>query len=143
MTATAEFVVPRSIPMMGPFTLPLSALVSSAYPLRNCDVKGARYADDLKVDVARGTAYFDVSPDARVMAIEELRLTFRMSLEESMMAVLTHYDTRKGEEEDEAMEESCVRRWKLQRKMEDGIANEESMKFYGGPCTSSLRACLT
>lgn len=70
MTATAEFVVPKSIPMMGPLTLPLSALVSSAYPLRNCDVIGARYADDLKVDVARGTACFDVSLDARVMRLE-------------------------------------------------------------------------
>ena len=45
MTATAELVVPRSIPMMGPLTLS----PSSAYPLRNCDVSGARYADDLKV----------------------------------------------------------------------------------------------
>lgn len=105
MTATAEFVVPRSIPMMGPFTLPLSALVSSAYPRRKCDVKGARYADDLKMDVARGTACFDVSLDARVMGVEELRLTFRMSLEESMMAVLTHYDTRNREKEGEVDEE--------------------------------------
>lgn len=68
MTATAELVVPKSIPMMGPLTLPPSAFVSSAYPLRNC-VRGARYADDLKVDVARGTAWVEVSllSPARVM----------------------------------------------------------------------------
>lgn len=70
ITATAEFVVPKSIPIMGPFTLPLSAFVSSAYPLLNCDVIGARYADDLKVEVARGTAYIDVSVAARVMVFD-------------------------------------------------------------------------
>lgn len=45
MRATAEFVVPRSIPITGP----LIFFLSSAYPLRNCEVKGA-----LKVE-ARGT----------------------------------------------------------------------------------------
>lgn len=56
ITATAELVVPRSIPMTWPFTFSPSPFMSSAYPLRNCDVIGARNADDLNVEVARGTA---------------------------------------------------------------------------------------
>lgn len=70
MTATAELVVPRSIPMIGPFTFPLSAFVSSAYPRRNCDVRGARRADDRKEDVARGIACVQCQSrvHARVMA---------------------------------------------------------------------------
>lgn len=100
ITATAELVVPRSIPMIGPFTFPLSAFVSSAYPRRNC-VIGARRADDRKVDVARGTACVRCQSrlNARVMAnvAEELPLTFRITLEESIFAGFTHYDTRKEE----------------------------------------------
>jgi hypothetical protein len=40
----------------------------SAYPLLNCDAAGALSADDLKVDVARGTA-FEESVDAHVMLV--------------------------------------------------------------------------
>lgn len=55
MIATAEFVVPKSMPMTGPFTLS-SLCIFSAYPLRNVDVIGARTADDLKAVGARGIA---------------------------------------------------------------------------------------
>jgi hypothetical protein len=56
ITATAELVVPRSMPMTCPLTFSPS-LNFSAYPLRNCDAIGVLKADDLKEDVARGTAY--------------------------------------------------------------------------------------
>lgn len=59
MTATAEFVVPRSIPMTGPVTFWPSPLTFSvvAYPLLKQDIVGALYADERKVEVARGTAW--------------------------------------------------------------------------------------
>ena len=61
----------------------------------------------------------------------ELQRTFRMSLEESMVVVLTHYDTHKEEEEDEAMERSGG--WMVDEAQmgESRVANEtgRSMKF--------------
>lgn len=57
ISATAELVVPRSIPMTGPLTFsPSSPLMFSAYPLLNCVDTGVLNAGDLNVEVARGTA---------------------------------------------------------------------------------------
>jgi len=55
MSATAELVVPRSIPITGPLTFS-SLSIFSAYDLLNDELMGALYAEERRVDVARGAA---------------------------------------------------------------------------------------
>lgn len=53
MTATAELVVPKSIPMTWPLTFS-SLLMFSAYPLRKVDAIDGLKADVRREEVARG-----------------------------------------------------------------------------------------
>lgn len=55
MRATAELVVPKSIPMTGPLTFS-SLSIFSAYDLLNVEVMGDLYAEERREEVARGTA---------------------------------------------------------------------------------------
>jgi len=55
MSATAELVVPRSIPITGPLTFS-SLSIFSAYVLLNDELMGALYAEERRVEVARGAA---------------------------------------------------------------------------------------
>lgn len=55
MSATAELVVPRSIPITGPLTFS-SLSIFSAYDLLNDELMGALYAEERRVEVARGAA---------------------------------------------------------------------------------------
>jgi hypothetical protein len=48
-------VVPRSIPITGPLTFS-SLSIFSAYDLLNDELRGALYADERRVEVARGAA---------------------------------------------------------------------------------------
>nr|POE88001.1 hypothetical protein CFP56_11230 [Quercus suber] len=90
MTATAELVVPKSIPMTWPLTFSPS-LTFSAYPLRNCDVMGARMADDLSVDVAR-----DNDDDGGWEANEESMEMEEMMLQRSVRPAKNSALTRLG-----------------------------------------------
>jgi hypothetical protein len=55
MSATAELVVPRSIPMTGPLTFS-SLSIFSAYVLLNDELMGDLYAEERRVEAARGAA---------------------------------------------------------------------------------------
>jgi hypothetical protein len=55
MSATAELVVPRSIPITGPLTFS-SLSIFSAYDRLNDELMGALYAEERRVEVARGAA---------------------------------------------------------------------------------------
>jgi len=61
ITATAELVVPRSMPIMGPLTFSPASFTFSVVAHLRCNPIGALYADDLKVGAARGTACAEVS----------------------------------------------------------------------------------
>lgn len=56
MSATAELVVPRSIPITGPLTFS-SLSIFSEYALLNVELMGALYAEERREEVARGAAY--------------------------------------------------------------------------------------
>jgi hypothetical protein len=67
MTATAELVVPKSMPMTEPLTFSLD---SSAYPLTNDEPKGERMAGARRTaDVARGRKVRDILEESIVMGM--------------------------------------------------------------------------
>jgi len=66
MTATAELVVPKSIPM----TEPLTFSPSSAYPLTNDEAKGDRMAGARRTaEVARGKKVRDILEDNMIVRV--------------------------------------------------------------------------
>ena len=58
MSATAELVVPRSIPITGPLTFS-SLSIFSEYDLLNDELMEVLYAEERRVEVARGAAWMN------------------------------------------------------------------------------------